>query len=119
MSKRFTWPGLLLIAALFIVGAAGAAEPPAGLAPAAPQAASCQMSSPANAAGIMASVLPSWIAAGNTVCGDGCPATGQGTDPSCRGKITGDPCGSAGGICLLVLTPTCTRSAARCSCITR
>jgi hypothetical protein len=119
MSKRFPWAGLLLIVALFIVGAAGAAEPPAGLAPMAAQAASCRASSSASAANIVASVLPPWIEAGATLCGDGCPATGQGTDPSCRGKMTGDSCGSAGGICLLVLTPTCTRSAARCSCITR
>jgi hypothetical protein len=114
MSKRFPWAGLLLIVALFIAGAAGAAEPPARLAPMAPQAASCLVSSSANA---VAPVLPPWIEAGATLCGDGCPATGEGTDSGCRGKMTGTPCG-VGGTCLLLLTPTCPRSAARCSCVT-
>lgn len=103
MSKQCVWAGLLLIAALSFAGPTWAVEPPAG---------DCL------AATSTLPDLPVWMQAGPIPCGSGCPLSGQGTSPSCTGKMTGDACG-VGGTCFLVLTPSCPRSAARCSCITK
>ncbi|MEO6196146.1 MAG: hypothetical protein ABIS20_24255 [Thermoanaerobaculia bacterium] len=113
MSKQCVWAGLLLTVALSFARPTLAVEPLAGGAmPPAKPAADCQA---------VTSELPKppvWLQAGPTPCGAGCPLSGQGTSPSCTGKITGDACG-VGGTCFLVLTPSCPRSAARCSCITK
>ena len=106
MSKKCVWAGLLLIAALSFAGPTWAVEPPAA------PAADCQ------AVTSTLPDLPVWMQAGPIPCGAGCPLSGQGTSPSCTGKMTGDACG-VGGTCFLVLTPSCPRSAARCSCITK
>jgi hypothetical protein len=109
MSNRFAATGILLMIALLLSGAAGAVEPPAGL--------TC----PARASGSSTpsvSLLPPWIEVQVTPCGNGCPGIGQGTSPSCTGKMVGDSCGT-GGTCLLLLTPSCPRSAGQCSCVTR
>jgi hypothetical protein len=103
MSKQCVWAGLLLIAALSFAGPTWAVEPPA---------ADCL------AATSTLPDLPVWMQASPIPCGAGCPQSGQGTSPSCTGKMTGDACG-VGETCFLVLTPSCPRSAARCSCITR
>jgi hypothetical protein len=109
MSKKCVWAGLLLlIAALSFAGPNWATEPLAK------PAAGCQ----GQAVTSKLPELPVWMQAGPTPCGSGCPLSGQGTSPSCTGKITGDACG-VGGTCFLVLTPSCPRSAARCSCITK
>jgi hypothetical protein len=117
MSKQVSWSGLLLIGALFLAGAAGAVEPQAGVAAAVP-AVGCQQSTPANAGDLPGSFLTPAVEKGSTLCGPGCPAIGLGTDPSCSGKMFGDPCAS-GKVCVITLTPSCAHPADRCICITR
>jgi hypothetical protein len=110
MSKQCVWAGLLLIAALSFAGPTWAVEPLAGA-----------MSPATDCLAVTSSTLPDlpvWLQTGIIPCGAGCPLSGQGTSPSCTDKMTGDACG-VGGTCFLVLTPSCPRSAARCSCITK
>ena len=102
MSKKCAWAGLFLIAALSLAGPTWAA----------PLAGDCL------AVTSELPDLPVWMQTGPTPCGNGCPLSGQGTSPSCTGKMTGDACG-VGGTCFLILSPTCPRSAAQCSCVTR
>jgi hypothetical protein len=117
MSKQVAWSGLLLIGALFLSGAAGAAEPQASGAAAVP-AIGCQQSTPANAGDLLGSFLTPAVEKGSTLCGPGCPAIGLGTDPACSGKSFGDSC-AAGKVCAITLTPSCAHPADRCICIAR
>jgi hypothetical protein len=124
MAKRFSNIGFRMIVTLLVLfvaaaAAAAAVEGPASPAPAAPPVAGCLAASPVNALDGLSPVAPSWMQRTPVPCGPGCPAIGAGTDPSCTGKKTGDACGSAGGFCLQVLSPTCPKSAAQCSCYAR
>jgi hypothetical protein len=122
MSKRFSSTGLLavfLLLALSVAMGARAAEVLASPAPASPQVSGCPASSSTNALDSVTPVAPSWMQAMPIPCGPGCPAIGKGTDPSCTGKKTGDACGTAGGFCLQLLSPTCPRSNVQCICYQR